>query len=66
MLQAIGFGIGAGIVHCVALAAVLVLARTNAKNREDETLDLMRQRNDLDNQKVVTLMRIADALELSR
>ena len=67
--QAVGVGVGIGIVHSSALFVVLALARSNAKKREDEaeiinneTMDLMRERNELDRQKVVALELLRDAV----
>lgn len=57
--QAVGVGLGVGVVHAAVLFVVLCLARSNARNREDETLALMRERNDLDRQKVEALFLIS-------
>ena len=51
----IGIGLGVGVVHSIAIACVLLMARTNARSRENDMLDLMRERNDLDRQKVSAL-----------
>lgn len=56
--QAVGVGLGIGIVHSAALFFVLFAARTNAKRGEDDTLELMRERNELDRQKVAALQSL--------
>ena len=61
---AIGVGLGIGIVHTAVLLTVIVLARSNAKKQETETLDLMRERNEIDAQKVAAINRIADIADL--
>ena len=65
MLQALGIGLGIGVVHAAVLFAVMILARTNAKKREDDTLAMMRERNDLDRDKVELLRVIAGIEESS-
>ena len=62
MLQALGIGLGIGVVHAAILALVMILARTNARDRENYTLALMRERNDLDSDKV-DLLRVIAGIE---
>lgn len=58
--DAIGIGIGVGIFHASLLFVVLVLVRTPAKTQAKETLELMRERNELDRQKVAALEFICE------
>jgi hypothetical protein len=64
-VEAIGIGIGIGGVHAAGLFVVLFAARKNAQKQEGEasymqteTLDLMRERNELDRRKVAALEAI--------
>ena len=59
LIQAFGFGLGVGIVHTAVLSLVLFLARSSERNREEETLGLMRERNSIDREKVAALQLIA-------
>lgn len=61
-IQALGIGLGIGIVHAACLFALLLAARSNARAREDTTLELMRERNGLDRQKVAALDAIGKLL----
>lgn len=61
-LQSIGIGIGVGVVHASILFLVMLAARTNAKRQENDTLELIRERNALDRDKVGWLEEIAEAI----
>jgi hypothetical protein len=60
--QALGFGVGVGIVHCSMLFVILFLARLNTRSRENETLDLMRERNAIDASVAEGIHGIRDAI----
>ena len=59
---AIGIGLGIGIVHTAVLLTVMVLARRSAKTEANDTVGLMRERNEIDRQKVLALNLIAEYL----
>lgn len=61
ILQAIGVGLGVGIVHSVLLFLVIVGTRTREQKQSAETLRLMRERNSIDRQKVEALRAIGNA-----
>lgn len=59
MLEALGVGLGIGVVHTAVLSVVLFFARRNTRDRDNDVLSLMRERNDLDRRKVELLRVIA-------
>lgn len=58
--EAVGIGIGVGVVHASMLLITTFLSRRVASKGESETIRLMRERNDLDAKKVILLKEIAE------
>ena len=63
LLKAVCCGVGIGVVHAACLGVVLCIARRNARDREDETIKLMQERNGLDEEKVDVLRDILGVLD---
>ena len=64
--QAVGVGLAIGVVHAACVFVVLAVARKNVRRREDESIGLMRERNELDKDKIAALQGICDRLSERR
>ena len=62
---AIGVGLGIGAVHAAVIFVVMALVRKSATTQANESIELMRERNELDTQKVAALNWIAESITAS-
>lgn len=62
MFNWFAFGMGVGLVNAGCLFLVLFLARASAARENGETLRLMRERNELDAQKVNAIRAVEAAI----